>query len=337
MSNIYKSAGVDVENSNNVIKDIKGVIKETHNDNCIGGLNNFGNYFDISNFNIKDPMLVAGQDGVGTKLLLAIEMGKFDTVGIDLVAMCANDILASFGKPLFFMDYYASSKLENNQFLEVIKSIAVGCKQANMALIGGENAEMPDMYAPGHFDLVGNGVGICSKSDVESKEIMPGNKIIGIKSNGIHSNGFSLVRKLLFKDNNFSLFDKFEELNGEVLGENLLRPTRIYYDDTVKIESIAKINAAVHITGGGYEDNFIRILNGDLGIEINKSKIPVDPIFTFMAEKSNVDINDFYDVFNMGIGYAVVVDEKDVDKILDLSDDYYLIGEITNSSRFELV
>lgn len=337
MSDIYKSAGVDVQNSNEVIKDIKSVIKETHNENCIGGLSNFGNYFDISNINIKDPVLVAGQDGVGTKLLLAIEMKKFDGVGIDLVAMCANDILASFGKPLFFMDYYASSKLENEQFLEVIKSITTGCKQAKMALIGGENAEMPDMYAPGHFDLVGNGVGICSKSEVASKKISAGDKIIGIRSNGIHSNGYSLVRKLLFKDNDFSLFDKFEELGDLTLGENLLRPTRIYYDDIVKIESVANINSCVHITGGGYEDNFIRILDGTNGIKINKSSIPVDPIFKFMADRSNTDINDFYDVFNMGIGFAVVVSASKADQVVNLSDDYFEIGEITNENKFELV
>lgn len=334
---LYADAGVDVNNSNKVIGEIKDILATTKIKGSSLNLNSFGNCFDLTQVNIKDPVLVNGCDGVGTKILLSIESQNYSNIGIDLVAMCVNDVIATHATGLYFLDYYASSKLDNHVFKQVINSIAKGCIEANIALIGGENAEMRGMYHSNHFDIVGTCVGVVSKQELSSKQIKQGQQIIGIKSNGLHANGFSLVRKILFEDNNYKLSDKIESLNNLTLEQELLKPTKIYVSSLNQIKQVCEISGCVHVTGGGFNDNFKRILTNNLGVKINLNSWEVNPIFKFMAQVANVDIKQFYDVFNMGIGFGVIVDESNVEKILSLNSDFVHIGEITNSGKVELV
>ncbi|NPA11799.1 MAG: phosphoribosylformylglycinamidine cyclo-ligase [Epsilonproteobacteria bacterium] len=319
----YKDAGVDIDAGNSLVDRIKPVVKETFNENVVGGIGSFAGAFRLPQ-GYKKPVLLSATDGVGTKLKLAIESKKFDTVGIDLVAMCVNDLICNFGEPLFFLDYYATGKLDVDAAAEVIKGIAKGCKEAECALIGGETAEMPGMYSEGDFDLAGFAVGIAEEDELNPK-VKEGDVLIALPSSGIHSNGYSLVRKLFFDKLNMKFDD---EINGKKLIDILLTPTRIYVKDFKRLKPY--INALAHITGGGIVENLPRVLPDDLEAVVFKDKIRVLEIFEFMSKY--VDEEEMFRTFNMGVGLILAVDSQNVDEVLKNSDGY-VIGEIKKGKK----
>jgi phosphoribosylformylglycinamidine cyclo-ligase len=321
----YKDAGVDIDAGNQFVENIKPLVKSTMIPGVLGGIGSFAGAFELPK-GYKEPVILSGTDGVGTKLKLAIDSKKFDTVGIDLVAMCTNDLLCNFGEPLFFLDYYATAKLEVNEATDVVKGIAQGCILSQCALVGGETAEMPGMYKEGDFDLAGFCVGIAEKSELNRVErIEKGDQLIALPSSGIHSNGFSLVRKLLLEKLGMSLEDDF---NGKPLKEVLLEPTRIYVKEFKANKD--KINALAHITGGGITENLPRVLPEHLKAVVKKDAIKVLPIFEFMSQ--HVELEEMYRTFNMGVGMILVVNPKNVDAIL-ANTDGYVIGEITQGNK----
>ena len=319
----YKEAGVDIDAGNSLVDKIKPVVKETFNENVIGGIGSFAGAFRLPK-GYKNPVLLSATDGVGTKLKLAIDAKKYDSVGIDLVAMCVNDLICNFGEPLFFLDYYATGKLDVDAASEVIKGIAAGCKEAECALIGGETAEMPGMYNKGDFDLAGFAVGIAEEDELNPK-VKEGDVLIALPSSGIHSNGYSLVRKLFFEKLNMRFDD---EIEGKKLIDILLTPTRIYVKDFKRLKPY--INALAHITGGGIVENLPRVLSDDLEALVYKDKIKILPIFEFM--KKYVDENEMFRTFNMGVGMILAVSPENVDKVLENSDGY-IIGEIKKGKK----
>jgi len=291
----------------------------------MGGLGGFGGLFKLAQYNA--PILVSGADGVGTKLLVAERMGQHQSVGIDLVAMSVNDILTLGAEPLFFLDYFATGKLEPDVTVQVIEGIAEGCRQSGCALLGGETAEMPGMYAPGHYDLAGFAVGVVEQEAVlDGSSIQAGDKVLGLPSSGIHSNGYSLVRKLLGDHDWSASYDL-----GRPLGEVLLEPTRIYVSDLLPHRDILK--GLVHVTGGGFYENLPRILPADLGIQIQLGSWPSLPIFELLAEVGELSIRDLYTTFNMGIGMVAIVRPEHADRIKGA----YLIGEVVTGEGVELI
>jgi len=326
VSNIsYKDAGVDIDAGNSFVENIKPFVKSTLTSNVIGGIGSFAGAFALPS-GYKEPVLLSGTDGVGTKLKLAIDSKRFDTVGIDLVAMCVNDIICSWGEPLFFLDYYATAKLDVEEATQVVKGIAEGCRQAECALVGGETAEMPGMYKEGDFDLAGFTVGIAEKSELErASRIKEGNILIAIPSSGVHSNGYSLVRKLFFDKLGMKFDDEFD---GKLLIETLLTPTRIYIKDFKAVRD--DINAVAHITGGGIVENLPRVFPDNLKARVEKSKIKTLPVFDFMAKY--VDEREMYRTFNMGVGLVMVVDSGKVDTVLSKTDGY-VIGEVISGKK----
>jgi len=319
----YKDSGVDIDAGNSLVERIKPVVKETFNENVVGGIGSFAGAFRLPS-GYKKPVLLSATDGVGTKLKLAIEAKKYDTVGIDLVAMCVNDLICNFGEPLFFLDYYATGKLDVEAASEVIKGIAKGCKEAECALIGGETAEMPGMYSEGDFDLAGFAVGIAEEDELNPK-VKENDVLIALPSSGIHSNGYSLVRKLFF-DKLGMKFD--DEIDGKKLIDILLTPTRIYVKDFKTLKPY--INALAHITGGGIVENLPRVLPEDLEAVVYKDKIKVLPIFEFMSKY--VDESEMFRTFNMGVGMILAVSAENVDNVLKNSDGY-IIGEIKKGQK----
>ncbi|MFY9084025.1 phosphoribosylformylglycinamidine cyclo-ligase [Aliarcobacter cryaerophilus] len=321
----YKDAGVDIDAGNQFVENIKPYVKSTMIPGVLGGIGSFAGAFELPS-GYKKPVILAGTDGVGTKLKLAIDAKKFDTVGIDLVAMCTNDLLCNFGEPLFFLDYYATAKLEVEEATQVVKGIAQGCIRSECALIGGETAEMPGMYKEGDFDLAGFCVGIAEKDELDRVErVSAGDILIALPSSGVHSNGFSLVRKLLLEKLGMSLEDDFE---GKKLKDILLEPTRIYVKEFKANKD--KINALAHITGGGITENLPRVLPENLTAVVDRSKIKVLPIFEFMS--NHVELEEMYRTFNMGVGMILVVNPANVDVILS-STDGYVIGELKSGDR----
>ena len=321
----YKDAGVDIDAGNQFVENIKPYVKSTMIPGVLGGIGSFAGAFELPS-GYKKPVILAGTDGVGTKLKLAIDAKKFDTVGIDLVAMCTNDLLCNFGEPLFFLDYYATAKLEVEEATQVVKGIAQGCIRSECALIGGETAEMPGMYKEGDFDLAGFCVGIAEKDELDRVErVSAGDVLIALPSSGVHSNGFSLVRKLLLEKLGMSLEDDFQ---GKKLKDVLLEPTRIYVKEFKANKE--KINALAHITGGGITENLPRVLPENLTAVVNRSKIKVLPIFEFMS--NHVELEEMYRTFNMGVGMILVVNPSNVDTIL-ASTDGYVIGELKEGKR----
>ncbi len=316
----YKDAGVDIDAGNQFVENIKPFVKSTLIPGVLGGIGSFAGAFELPS-GYKNPVLLSGTDGVGTKLKLAIDSKKFDTVGIDLVAMCTNDLLCNFGEPLFFLDYYATAKLEVEEATDVVKGIAEGCIRSECALVGGETAEMPGMYKEGDFDLAGFCVGIAEKEELNRIEkIKAGDVLIALPSSGIHSNGFSLVRKLLFEKLGMTLEDEFD---GKLLKDVLLEPTRIYVKEFKANKD--KINALAHITGGGITENLPRVLPDNLKAVVDRSKIRVLPIFEYMGQF--VEQEEMYRTFNMGVGMVLVVSPENVDSIL-ANTDGYVIGNI---------
>ncbi|MDO7252857.1 phosphoribosylformylglycinamidine cyclo-ligase [Helicobacter cappadocius] len=316
----YKDSGVDIDEGNAFVEGIKPYVKATFDKNVIGGIGSFAGAYELPG-GFKEPVILAATDGVGTKLRLAIDSDRLEGVGIDLVAMCVNDLICNFATPMFFLDYYASAKLDKYRAIRVVQGIAKGCEIAQCSLIGGETAEMPGMYQHKDFDLAGFAVGIAEKSDLQRQSnIKQGDVLIALQSSGIHSNGYSLVRKLLFEE----LKMKFEDqICGKTLIETLLTPTRIYVDDYKKIKN--HINALAHITGGGIVENLPRVLPKDLRAQIDTKLIKTLPIFDIL--KLNLDEDEVYRVFNMGVGMIIVAPRTNLDYILKNTDGYE-IGEI---------
>ncbi len=321
----YKDAGVDIDAGNQFVENIKPHVKSTLIPGVLGGIGSFAGAFELPT-GYKKPVLLSGTDGVGTKLKLAIDSKKYDTVGIDLVAMCTNDLLCNFGEPLFFLDYYATAKLEVEEASDVVKGIAEGCIQSECALVGGETAEMPGMYKEGDFDLAGFCVGIAEKDELNRIEkVNAGDVLIALPSSGIHSNGFSLVRKLLLEKLGMSLDDDFQ---GKPLKDVLLEPTRIYVKEFKANKE--NINALAHITGGGITENLPRVLPENLKAVIKRDSIRVLPIFDFMSK--HVELEEMYRTFNMGVGMILVVKPENVDGVLTNTDGY-VIGELAEGQK----
>ena len=321
----YKDAGVDIDAGNAFVENIKPYVKSTFDKNVIGGIGSFAGAYELPT-GYKQPVMLAATDGVGTKLKLAINAKKFDTVGIDLVAMCVNDLICNFGTPSFFLDYYATSELKTEEATQIVKGIAQGCQESECALIGGETAEMPGMYAKGDFDLAGFAVGVAEKSEMDRlSHVKEGDILIALPSSGIHSNGYSLVRKLFSEELNMQFDD---EIEGQKLIDILLTPTQIYVKTFKKFHK--EINALAHITGGGIVENLPRALPKYLQAIVHKDKIRILPIFEFM--KSHVEEEEMFRTFNMGVGMILVVSPQNKDSVLKNSNGY-IIGEIQVGER----
>jgi len=321
----YKEAGVDIDAGNNFVEAIKADVKSTFDKNVIGGIGSFAGAYALPT-GYKEPVLLSATDGVGTKLKLTIESGRFDTVGIDLVAMCVNDLICNFGTPMFFLDYYATGKLVPKNAKDVVAGIAEGCRRSECALVGGETAEMPGMYSNDDFDLAGFAVGIAERSEMDTlSNVQAGQVIIALPSSGVHSNGYSLVRKLFFEKLGMSLDDEF---NGKSLIDTLLTPTRIYVKEFKANRD--KIKALAHITGGGIVENLPRVLPEGMRAKINKEAIRILPIFEFMAQ--HVEEEEMFRTFNMGVGMVLVVESTDAQAVCDATDGY-IIGEIIQGEK----
>ncbi|ADX68317.1 MULTISPECIES: phosphoribosylformylglycinamidine cyclo-ligase [Weeksella] len=325
MSNTYKQAGVDKEEGYQTVSKIKDVVAATHNENVLNGLGSFGAFYQLSGY--KNPVLVSGTDGVGTKLRIALDSKIYNTVGIDCFAMCANDILCHGAKPLFFLDYLACGKLDSDIAAEIVGGIARACKETGTALIGGETAEMPGMYQIGDYDVAGFCVGVVERDEIiDGTKIQVGQKIVALPSSGFHSNGFSLIRKI-FRDFN-------EEFEGKPLYETLLVPTKLYQNDIFKIKDAGiEMTGIAHITGGGLIENVPRILSQGLTAVIDKSRINVPTVMQELAKRGNIAEDEMFGTFNMGVGMVVIVEEKDAEKITSLIDNSSIIGEITEGNQ----
>lgn len=338
MSKAYESAGVNIEAGYEGVRRIKKHVESTRRPEVLGGLGSFGGLFDLSSFSYKEPVLVSGTDGVGTKLLIAQETGIHDTIGIDAVAMCVNDIVVQGASPLFFLDYLALGKNEPEMVENIVAGIAEGCRQAGCALIGGETAEMPGLYKPEEYDVAGFVVGIAEKSQLfNPQNVQEDDVLIGVASSGIHSNGYSLVRKIV-SDNHYSWNDTFED-SGKTLGEVLLAPTKIYVKALQPFFSGDRVKAAAHITGGGLIENVPRMLPEGLGAEINTAAWEVPQVFKWLQEKGNLSHEDLYETFNMGIGLVLSVREEDVQYVMDTLHDKgepaFVIGKVKQGSGIE--
>lgn len=340
MSNQYKEAGVSLEAGYDSVRRIKSHVDRTRVKGAMDSIGAFGGMFDLEEAGFKNPVLVSGTDGVGTKLMLAFEMDKHDTIGIDAVAMCVNDVLVQGASPLFFLDYIAVGKNHPEVIEQIVKGVADGCVQSEAALIGGETAEMPDMYDPEHYDLAGFCVGAVDKDKLLTPKTEPGDVIIGLPSSGVHSNGFSLVRKVLFKDNHLDAHAEFEELGGRKLGDVLLEPTRIYVKPVKHLFGKVDIHGMAHITGGGFFENIPRTLKDGQGVEIELNSFPRPAIFDFIKERSNIGDEEMYNVFNMGIGFIIIVPESEVSEVQELLKEAdqpsYVIGKVTDSGKVVL-
>jgi len=324
----YKDAGVDIEAGDQLVERIKPFAKKTMRAEVLGGIGGFGSLFEVPK-KYKEPILVSGTDGVGTKLKLAFELNKHDTVGIDLVAMSVNDILVQGAEPLFFLDYFACGKLDVETASQVIKGIAEGCAQSGCALVGGETAEMPGMYPEGEYDLAGFAVGVVEKSEIiNGKTIQPGDVVIGLASSGAHSNGYSLIRKIISNEK----ADFLGPFDGKTLKDIVMEPTRLYVKSILKLKETIEIKGMAHITGGGITENIPRILEEDLMAEIQSSSWPLPKLFQWLQEKGNIPNAELYRTFNCGIGMAIVMDRKDVAKakqiLQEFNETVYEIGVI---------
>jgi phosphoribosylformylglycinamidine cyclo-ligase len=323
----YASAGVNIENANKAVEKIKGHVKETYNANVLGGLGSFGGLFELGT-GYKNPVLVSGTDGVGTKLKVAFMCDQHDTVGIDLVAMCVNDIICQGAKPLFFLDYVATGVISPDKIEGIVSGIAKGCIEAGTPLLGGETAEMPDFYEKDEYDLAGFTVGIVDKEDIITGEnIKEEHILVGLPSSGIHSNGYSLVRKLFFDKLKMDVNDPVEAF-GQSLGEELIKPTKIYVNDFLKVKNEVAIKGMVHVTGGGFYENIPRILPKGLSASIDLKTWQPPAIFKYMQEKGNIDQREMFTTFNMGIGLIFVIEASDYDTFKSKLPEAIQIGKV---------
>ena len=337
----YKDSGVDVERGYKAVELMKKHVAATFNENVLGDLGSFGGFYSIAGEKMSEPVLVAGTDGVGTKLKYAFLANKHDTIGIDAVAMCVNDIVCQGAKPLFFLDYFATGKLSPETVATVVSGVAEGCRQSGCALIGGETAEMPGFYPEGEYDIAGFAVGIVDKKDIiNGKQIREGDALIGLASSGIHSNGYSLVRKLFGDNLNSHDLDRYDDRLKDKVLNVLLTPTKIYVKSILNLISKVHVKGIAHITGGGFIENIPRIFPEGIGCRIQKDSYPLPEIFKIMQEKSGTADRQIYNTFNMGIGMVVCVEKEDVQtaiKILELTGEKaYLIGETIQGKGVEL-
>ena len=336
-SETYKNAGVDITAGYRAVELMKKHIARTMLSGKSSDIGGFGGLFELDMTGLTHPVLVSGTDGVGTKLKLAFLLGKHDTVGIDCVAMCVNDIICCGAKPLFFLDYIACGKNYPEKIAEIVSGIAEGCVQAGCELIGGETAEMPGFYDADEYDLAGFSVGVVDKSKILDKTaITEGDVIIALASSGVHSNGFSLVRKV-FDVENSDITSPVDFLGGKSLGETLLTPTKIYVKPMLALFDKVTVKAVSHITGGGFYENIPRSLPGGFGAKIERRAVKVLPIFELLAKTGNIDEHDMFNTFNMGVGMSVTVSKNDADKALEIlranGEDAYIIGEIIKSDE----
>ncbi|WP_312247740.1 phosphoribosylformylglycinamidine cyclo-ligase [Streptococcus parasuis] len=325
--NAYAQSGVDVEAGYEVVERIKKHVARTERLGVMGALGGFGGMFDLTKLDVKEPVLVSGTDGVGTKLMLAIQYDKHDTIGQDCVAMCVNDIIAAGAEPLYFLDYIATGKNEPAKLEQIVAGVAEGCVQAGCGLIGGETAEMPGMYGEDDYDLAGFAVGIAEKSQmIDGSKVKEGDILLGLASSGIHSNGYSLVRRVFADLDGDALLP---ELNGKALKDVLLEPTRIYVQQVLPLVKDELVNGIAHITGGGFIENIPRMFSDDLAAEIEEDKIPVLPIFTALETYGKINHEEMFEIFNMGIGLVLAVSPEKVDKVREsVNEDVYEIGRI---------
>ncbi len=336
-SDSYKAAGVDITAGYRAVELMKKHIAETMTKGSMSDIGGFGGLFELDITGMTNPVLVSGTDGVGTKLKLAFIMDKHDTVGIDCVAMCVNDIICCGAKPLFFLDYIACGKNVPERIADIVKGIADGCVQSGAALIGGETAEMPGFYPIDEYDLAGFSVGIVDKSKVlNNKTIKEGDVIIALPSSGVHSNGFSLVRKV-FDVENKNIKLPVDALGGKSIGETLLTPTKIYVKPMCALFEEVTVKAVSHITGGGFYENIPRSIPEGFTARVEKSAVKVLPIFDLLAKEGNIPERDMFNTFNMGVGMSIVVDKNDADKAISVlkanGEDAYIIGEITKEDE----
>ena len=336
-SESYKNAGVDITAGYKAVELMKEHIKKTMTAGAMSDIGGFGGLFELDMTGIEKPVLVAGTDGVGTKLKLAFLMDKHDTVGIDCVAMCVNDIICCGAKPLLFLDYIAVGKNFPEKVADIVKGVAEGCVQAGCALTGGETAEMPGFYPEDEYDLAGFSVGVVDKAKVlDNSKITEGDVIIALPSSGVHSNGFSLVRKV-FDVENGDIKTPVEELGGKSIGETLLTPTKIYVKPMLALFEEVTVKAVSHITGGGFYENIPRSLPDGFGAKIDKSALKILPIFKLIEKVGNIPERDMFNTFNMGVGMSVVVSKEDAEKALEIlkanGEDAYIMGEIIKSDE----
>ena len=325
----YRAAGVDIDAGNELVERIKPAIKSTRRDGCVGSIGGFGGLFELPLERYRQPLLVSGTDGVGTKLKLAIDLDNLDGIGIDLVAMCANDIAVLGAEALFFLDYYATGKLELAQAERVISSIAEGCRLAGCALIGGETAEMPGVYQHGDFDLAGFCVGIVEKDGViDGSRVGVGNRLVALASSGPHSNGFSLIRKII----ELTAADLAQPCGEQSLAQALIAPTRIYVRNLLQLTARCPVNAIAHITGGGLIDNVPRVLPAGLAARIDRASWQLPPVFKWLQEAGNVDDTEMLRTFNCGVGMVLVIEPQHERQCLqllaDLGENAWIIGDI---------
>lgn len=334
--NAYAKSGVDVEAGYEVVERIKKHVARTERARVMGVLGGFGGMFDLSQTGVKEPVLVSGTDGVGTKLMLAIKYDKHDTIGQDCVAMCVNDIIAAGAEPLYFLDYIATGKNNPVKLEEVVSGVAEGCVQAGVALIGGETAEMPGMYGEDDYDLAGFAVGVAEKSQlIDGSKVKEGDILLGLASSGIHSNGYSLVRRV-FAD--YTGKELLPELEGKQLKDVLLEPTRIYVQAALPLIKEELVNGIGHITGGGFIENIPRMFADDLAAEIDEDKVPVLPIFKALEKYGDIKHEEMFEIFNMGVGLMLAVSPENVNRVKELLDEpVYEIGRIIKKADDSVV
>lgn len=333
----YQDAGVDVHRGYEAVSKMKEHVKSTFTDGVLTDIGSFGGSYSIAKYmGMEEPVLVSGTDGVGTKLKLAFDLNKHDTIGIDCVAMCVNDILCSGAIPLFFLDYIATGRISPEQVAEIVKGIATGCKESLCALVGGETAEMPGFYKDGEYDVAGFAVGIVDKAKmIDGSKMKAGDVIIGLRSSGVHSNGYSLVRKII-DTYKLDLNAYCEEL-GETYGEAFLKPTKLYVKAVMAAKEAAELKGIAHITGGGFIENVPRMLPEGVDARINLNAIDAPKVYTLLEKLSGLEINELYNTFNMGIGMMIVTEKEDADKVVEalckVGEEATIIGEIVEGNK----
>ena len=318
MAKSYEASGVNLEAGYEVVSRIKKHVKSTERSGSMGNIGSFGGMFDLGSLGYEHPVLVSGTDGVGTKLKIAFALEKHDTIGIDAVAMCVNDVLAQGAEPLLFLDYVAVGKNHPEVVEAIVSGVAEGCRQAGCALVGGETAEMPGMYTVGEYDIAGFTVGVVEKSKlIDGSKVAPGDLLIGIASSGVHSNGFSLVRKVI-SDADLEYDQKYEETGDQTLGEMLLTPTKIYVKQVLAVLKEVDVHGVAHITGGGFDENIPRILKEGQGVEIEEGSWEILPVFGLLEKYGKIPHREMFNIFNMGIGMVLAVKPEDAPRVLEI-------------------
>ena len=341
MAESYEKAGVNLQAGYEVVSRIKKHVASTARPGSMGGIGSFGGMFDLASLGIKEPVLVSGTDGVGTKLKIAFAMDKHDTVGIDAVAMCVNDVLAQGAEPLFFLDYVAVGHNIPEKIEAIVAGVAEGCRQAGCALVGGETAEMPGMYEGGEYDIAGFTTGVVEKSKlIDGTKVKVGDVLVGIASSGVHSNGFSLVRKII-SDAGVELTREIPEFGGRTLGDMLLTPTRIYVKQVLDVIRNCDVHGISHITGGGFDENIPRVLQPGQGLEIVEGSWDILPVFQMLEKWGGVPHREMFNIFNMGIGMVIVLDESEAEKAIEILDSYgekaSVIGKVTDVEGVNII